>query len=69
MNYKYEYYYLKYLRFQDEVTGVAVSERYIVAQYFMEPTIDVYDRKSLKRLHRLEGEEMAGDRFMTMLNA
>ena len=56
---------------QDEVTGVAVSERYIVAQYFMEPTIDVYDRKSLKRLHRLEGREreMAGERFMTMLNA
>ena len=44
-----------------------MSERYIVAQYFMEPTIDVYDRKSLKRLHRLEGKEMAGDRFMTML--
>ena len=68
MNYEYEYY-LKSLRYQDEVTGVAVSERYIVAQYFMEPTIDVYDRKSLKRLHRLEGREMAGDRFMTMLNA
>ena len=68
MNYKYENY-LKSLRYQDEVTGVAVSERYIVAQYFMEPTIDVYDRKSLKRLHRLEGKEMAGDRFMTMLNA
>ena len=42
--------------FKDEVTGLAVSERYIVAQYFMEPTIDVFDRKSLKRLHRLEGE-------------
>jgi len=45
---------------EDEVTGVAVSERYIVAQYFMEPTIDVYDRKSLKRLHRLEGHEYGG---------
>ena len=55
-------YYVFKIFMQDEVTGVAVSERYIVAQYFMEPTIDVYDRKSLKRLHRLEGREMAGDR-------
>jgi len=45
---------------EDEVTGLAVSERYIVAQYFMEPTIDVFDRKSLKRLHRLEGHEYGG---------
>ena len=37
------------------MTGLAVSERYIVAQYFMEPKIDVFDRKSLKLLHRLEG--------------
>ena len=55
-------YYVFKIFMQDEVTGVAVSERYIVAQYFMEPTIDVYDRKSLKRLHRLEGREMAADR-------
>ena len=46
---------------QDEVTGLAVSERYIVAQYFMEPKIDVFDRKSLKLLHRLEGTTL----FMT----
>jgi len=45
---------------EDEVTGLAVSERYIVAQYFMEPTIDVFDRKSLKLLHRLQGHEYGG---------
>ena len=45
------------LTLQDEVTGLAVSERYIVSQYFMEPTIDVFDRKSLKLLHRLQGRK------------
>ena len=43
------------------MTGLAVSERYIVAQYFMEPRIDVFDRKSLKLLHKLEGRVL----FMT----
>ena len=45
---------------QDEVTGLAVSERFIVAQYFLEPDISVFDRKSLKLLHKLSGHEYGG---------
>jgi len=45
---------------QDEVTGLDVSENYIVAQYFLEPSIDVFDRKTQKLLHRLEGHEYGG---------
>ena len=42
------------------MTGLAVSERFIVAQYFLEPDIDVFDRKSLKLLHKLSGHEYGG---------
>ena len=42
---------------QDEVTGLAVSERFIIAQYFLEPEISVFDRKSLKLLHKLSGSK------------
>ena len=45
---------------EDEVTGLAVSERFIVAQYFLEADIDVFDRKSLKLLHKLSGHEYGG---------
>merc|ERR1719309_128101 len=45
---------------EDEVTGLAVSDDYIVTQYFMEPAIDVFDRSSLELLHRLEGHEYGG---------
>ena len=37
------------------MTGLAVSERFIIAQYFLEPDISVFDRKSLKLLHKLSG--------------
>ena len=42
------------------MTGLAVSERFIVAQYFLEPDISVFDRKSLKLLHKLSGHEYGG---------
>ena len=45
---------------EDEVTGLAVSERFIIAQYFLEADIDVFDRKSLKLLHKLSGHEYGG---------
>lgn len=42
------------------MTGLAVSERFIIAQYFLEPDISVFDRKSLKLLHKLSGHEYGG---------
>lgn len=45
---------------EDEVTGLAVSLDYIVAQYFQEPELHVYGRKDQKLLHRLEGHEYGG---------
>ena len=45
---------------EDDVTGMDVSDRYIVAQYFLDPVIDVFDRKSQKLIHRLEGHEYGG---------
>ena len=41
---------------EDEVTALDVSEQHIVVQYHVEPHIDVFDRKSKKRLFRLEGK-------------
>ena len=40
--------------------GLDVSESYIVVQYYIEPAIDVYDRKLLKHLFRLNGHEYGG---------
>ena len=40
----------------DEVTALDVSEEHIAVQYHVEPNIDVFDRKSKKRLFRLEGK-------------
>jgi len=45
---------------EDEVTGLAVSEDYIVAQFFMEPDIHVFSRKNLSLLHRLTGHDYGG---------
>ena len=45
---------------EDEVTGLAVSEDYIVAQFFLEPAIHVFSRKDRTLLHRLEGHEYGG---------
>lgn len=45
---------------QEEVAGLDVSDSYIVAQYFLEPSIDVFDRQTGKLLHRLEGHEYGG---------
>jgi len=53
-------YVVKKFSCEDEVTGLDVSDRYIVAQYFLDPVIDVFDRKSQKLLHRLEGHEYGG---------
>ena len=41
---------------EDEVTALDVSEEHIAVQYHVEPNIDVFDRKSKKRLFRLEGK-------------
>jgi len=51
---------------EDEVTGMDVSDRYIVAQYFLDPIIDVFDRKSQKLIHRLEGHEYGGQTVQLM---
>jgi len=53
-------YVVKRFSCEDEVTGMDVSDRYIVAQYFMDPVIDVFDRKSQKLLYHLEGHEYGG---------
>eukprot|EP00092_Neocalanus_flemingeri_P075476 GFUD01093493.1.p1 GENE.GFUD01093493.1~~GFUD01093493.1.p1 ORF type:complete len:511 (+),score=129.28 GFUD01093493.1:81-1613(+) len=53
-------YIVKKFSCEDEVTGMDVSDRYIVAQYFLDPVIDVFDRKSQKLLHHLEGHEYGG---------
>jgi len=39
-------YVVKKFSSEEEVTGMDVSDRYIVAQYFLDPIIDVFDRKS-----------------------
>ena len=41
-------------------SGLDVSESYIVVQYYIEPGIDVYDRKNFKHLFRLSGHEYGG---------
>jgi len=53
-------YVVKKFSSEEEVTGMDVSDRYIVAQYFLDPIIDVFDRKSQKLIHRLEGHEYGG---------
>jgi len=45
---------------EDEVTGLAVSSDFIVAQFFLEPELHVFDRNTHKLLHRLEGHEYGG---------
>jgi len=45
---------------EDEVTALDVSEQLIVVQYHVESHIDVFDRKSKKRLFRLEGHDYGG---------
>lgn len=44
----------------DEVTGLAVSTDYIVAQFFLEPTIHVFSRSTHSLVHTLEGHEYGG---------
>ena len=45
---------------EDEITGLDVSDKYIVVQYYIEPAIDVYDRSTFERLFRLDGHEYGG---------
>lgn len=45
---------------EDEVTGLSVSDKYIVVQYYIEGDIDVYDRETRKHLFRLSGHEYGG---------
>eukprot|EP00088_Acartia_fossae_P045363 TRINITY_DN4882_c0_g1_i7.p1 TRINITY_DN4882_c0_g1~~TRINITY_DN4882_c0_g1_i7.p1 ORF type:complete len:522 (-),score=121.21 TRINITY_DN4882_c0_g1_i7:334-1899(-) len=45
---------------EDEVTGLAVSDEYIVAQFFMEPEIHVFNRENFTLLHRLTGHDYGG---------
>ena len=40
---------------EDEVTALDVSEEHIAVQYHVEPHIDVFDRKSRRKIFRLEG--------------
>ena len=59
-------YVVKKFSSEEEVTGMDVSDRYIVAQYFLDPIIDVFDRKSQKLIHRLEGHEYGGQAVQIM---
>merc|ERR1712223_511805 len=45
---------------EDEITGLCVNDKYLVAQYHIEGGIDVYDRVTLKHLFRLNGHEYGG---------
>jgi len=45
---------------EDEITGLCVSDQYLIAQYHIEGGIDVYDRVTLKHLYRLNGHEYGG---------
>ena len=40
---------------EDEITGLAINDKYLVVQYHIEGGIDVYDRSTLKHLFRLQG--------------
>ena len=40
---------------EDEVTALEVGAEHIAVQYHVEPHIDVFDRKSRRRIFRLEG--------------
>ena len=51
---------------EDEVTGLAVSPDYIVAQFFQEPAIHVFSRKDKTLLHRLEGHEYGGQALQVL---
>ena len=42
------------------ITGLCVSDQYLIAQYHIEGGIDVYDRVTLKHLYRLNGHEYGG---------
>jgi len=53
-------YQVSHFSVEDEVTGLAVSEEYIVTQFFLEPTIQVFSRKTQKLVHSLEGHEYGG---------
>lgn len=59
-------YVVKKFSCEEEVTGMDVSDRYIIAQYFLDPIIDVFDRKSQKLIHRLEGHEYGGQAVQIM---
>ena len=37
---------------EDEITGLCVNDKYLVAQYHIEGGIDIYDRVTLKHLYR-----------------
>jgi len=45
---------------EDDITGLAVSHDYIVAQFYIEPEIHVFSRANLSLLHRLTGHDYGG---------
>lgn len=51
---------------EGEVTGLAVSGDYLVAQYYTEAEIDVFSRSSLQPLHRLVGHEYGGQALLIL---
>ena len=48
------------------MTGLAVSDDYIVTQFFLEPAIHVYRRADHKLLHQLEGHEYGGQAIVIL---
>lgn len=45
---------------EDDISGLDVCQDFVVVQYYIEPGIDVYDRRTLRHLFRLEGHEYGG---------
>ena len=48
------------LQCEDEVAGLAVSSQYIVCQFWVQPEIYVFCRRSLAKLRELHGHEYGG---------
>ena len=48
------------LQCEDEVAGLAVSSQYIVCQFWVQPEISVFCRRSLAKLRELQGHEYGG---------
>lgn len=48
------------MKCEDEVTALAVSDKYLVLQYYIDPGIDVFDRATKTLLFKLEGHSYGG---------